>query len=163
MADHLCTIPLRARTAKRFITSSKSKLARRPSFKKCRAVFAVSLLSVAKATSCLNTSCCERLVASKTGGASALLRTNEKPRPEATGAKSLVCPARAAYSGRMLGGVNGASPPSPRGYYFRSCAVLGAGVLRICLATKTQRIAKHAPAVSTRKSLTRACLVGRGT
>ena len=45
----------------------------------------------------------------------------------------------------------------------QSCAVLGAGVLRTCRATKTQRIAKHAPAVSTRKSLTRACLVGRVT
>jgi hypothetical protein len=56
----------------------------------------------------------------------------------------------------------GASPSSPCGDYLRSCAVVGAVVLRICRATKTQRIAKQAPAVSIRKSLTRACLVGRG-
>jgi hypothetical protein len=54
-------------------------------------------------------------------------------------------------------------PNAARRYYFRSCAVLGTVALRICRATKTQRIAKHAPAVSIRKSLTRACLVGRGT
>ena len=35
---------------------------------KCTAVFAVSHLSVAKATSCLNTSYCERRLAFKNGG-----------------------------------------------------------------------------------------------
>jgi hypothetical protein len=36
-----------------------------------------------------NTAGHERPVASKSGGARALLRTNEKPQPEATGAKSV--------------------------------------------------------------------------
>ena len=53
----------------RFITLSKSKPDRRPSSKKCPAVFAVSRLSVAKATACFNTSGCERRPAFKMAAA----------------------------------------------------------------------------------------------
>ena len=62
-------IPLRARIARLFITLSKSRPDRRPSSKKCPAVFAVSHLLVAKAISCLNTSCCERQLAFKMAAA----------------------------------------------------------------------------------------------
>ena len=56
-------------TVTRFIKLSKSKPNRKRSFRKCHAVRVVSLLSVAKATSCLNTSYCERRLAFKNSGA----------------------------------------------------------------------------------------------
>jgi hypothetical protein len=65
VADRRRSIPLRARTAKRFITSSKSKPDLRRCFKMLRAVFAAALCLAVKATLSSNTSSYEKRVGSK--------------------------------------------------------------------------------------------------
>jgi hypothetical protein len=81
VADRRRSIPLRARTAKRFITSSKSKPDLRRYFKMWRAVFAAALCLVMEATLSLNTSSYEKRVGSKSRDAYGLCARIEKPHP----------------------------------------------------------------------------------